>query len=619
MESVQPRPAETSPAEEALSEPWTTDDHLKELILEKERELSEMNELRVQGLEDIIRNKDLAAQNSRKRYEKLKEDFLYNLKLIEDRDAELERYDAQFMGLKNSIRERDGEISELRAKIAELQRKNEALLEKVEEQEGFLATRTAEARERGEEERLKYEQELRKERERAEEQRRKWAQDLRRREEEAGAQHQDLVSTYDEMLRSREEEFMRRETEYQGRFHEIESKLAEKQRAFDALERSLAEKGAALGAFSADVARLQKENRDLKWRIEDEAKLHSAREQETIAGMAATIRQVNGEKEAAEARIEELLRSMHDVETAFVAQKSQSKEDIAQIQTVAKEEAEELRRDMGQRLQTAEQRLQDAQRRNEVLAEEKAALEQALQDGHAKAQKEQSDLEEARQRRDAERDAEVSSLRSQLAQVQKSAATQLEETKQRLQAQHDNEAGSVRAQLSVAEESAKDLQRRLDDALEDLSSVNSANEDLLAQVQALHAQSGGVDQAHAAVQTRGRVSPNPGLQDPLVSQALKGAPSPLFSDDCGFASPVDSKTSRMINGWGSPKDSPEVDEPTRLKDENEALRGVIGAMRREMELISLRSDPAQSPTTQVATAEGLTGRIPLPPTPLLPS
>eukprot|EP00975_Prorocentrum_lima_P022388 4709972-Prorocentrum_lima.AAC.1 len=101
--------------------------------------------------------------------------------------------------------------------------------------------------------------------------------------------------------------------------------------------------------------------------------------------MAATIRQVNGEKEAAEARIEELLRwvcpgpipspssplmqdpcrSMHDVETAFVAQKSQSKEDIAQIQTVAKEEAEELRRDMGQRLQTAEQRLQDAQRRNE--------------------------------------------------------------------------------------------------------------------------------------------------------------------------------------------------------------------------------------------------------------
>eukprot|EP00968_Pinguiococcus_pyrenoidosus_P004443 scaffold300_cov258-Pinguiococcus_pyrenoidosus.AAC.22 len=61
MESVQPRPAETSPAEEALSEPWTTDDHLKELILEKERELSEMNELRVQGLEDIIRNKDLAV------------------------------------------------------------------------------------------------------------------------------------------------------------------------------------------------------------------------------------------------------------------------------------------------------------------------------------------------------------------------------------------------------------------------------------------------------------------------------------------------------------------------------------------------------------------------------
>ena len=57
-------------------------------------------------------------------------DFQYNLKLIEDRDAELERlflradtrasdvvcrYDSAFVNLKNMVRDRDAEISDLKA------------------------------------------------------------------------------------------------------------------------------------------------------------------------------------------------------------------------------------------------------------------------------------------------------------------------------------------------------------------------------------------------------------------------------------------------------------------------------------------------------------------------
>ena len=45
----------------------------------------------------------------------------YNLQLIEDRDGELERYDAAFANLKNVLRDRDAEASDLKVSIDELE------------------------------------------------------------------------------------------------------------------------------------------------------------------------------------------------------------------------------------------------------------------------------------------------------------------------------------------------------------------------------------------------------------------------------------------------------------------------------------------------------------------
>lgn len=45
------------------------------------------------------------------RYDKLKEDFKFNLGLIEDRDVELGRYEATIQGLKECLRDKVREIS----------------------------------------------------------------------------------------------------------------------------------------------------------------------------------------------------------------------------------------------------------------------------------------------------------------------------------------------------------------------------------------------------------------------------------------------------------------------------------------------------------------------------
>ena len=53
---------------------------------------------RVQSLEVALQEKHSALKEQRSKFDKLKEDFKYNLRLLGERDAELARYDALFAG-----------------------------------------------------------------------------------------------------------------------------------------------------------------------------------------------------------------------------------------------------------------------------------------------------------------------------------------------------------------------------------------------------------------------------------------------------------------------------------------------------------------------------------------
>jgi hypothetical protein len=64
---------------------------LSQVIKHKERELQEFNELRYAQLTSIIAERDALLLDSAKRFEQLKEDFHYNLTLIEARDFEIDR------------------------------------------------------------------------------------------------------------------------------------------------------------------------------------------------------------------------------------------------------------------------------------------------------------------------------------------------------------------------------------------------------------------------------------------------------------------------------------------------------------------------------------------------
>ena len=53
---------------------------------------------RIETLEKSVQEKDIALQTEKGRFLELKEHFKYNYKLLDERDRELEKYDATYAG-----------------------------------------------------------------------------------------------------------------------------------------------------------------------------------------------------------------------------------------------------------------------------------------------------------------------------------------------------------------------------------------------------------------------------------------------------------------------------------------------------------------------------------------
>ena len=93
---------------------------LQELVQQKENEWREAQELQIESLQSALKEKERQLSNEKVRFRKLKEDFEYNLKLLEERDQELQRYDALFLQVRNINSARDGEVSDLKIQLDEL-------------------------------------------------------------------------------------------------------------------------------------------------------------------------------------------------------------------------------------------------------------------------------------------------------------------------------------------------------------------------------------------------------------------------------------------------------------------------------------------------------------------
>ncbi|CAF3391432.1 unnamed protein product [Rotaria sp. Silwood1] len=90
------------------------DQTLKQLALQKEKEWLAVMQERLVALEATVENRDQQLAELNQKYNRLSEDFKYNLKLIDDRDKELATFDNRFKEMKKILNEKNSEISELK-------------------------------------------------------------------------------------------------------------------------------------------------------------------------------------------------------------------------------------------------------------------------------------------------------------------------------------------------------------------------------------------------------------------------------------------------------------------------------------------------------------------------
>lgn len=86
-------------------------------IRQRERELHEMQDLRISQLEAEITKRDNLLVEVSKRYTQLQEDFKYNLGLITARDMEINRLDEAVKARTTDFESADNENRSLRIKI----------------------------------------------------------------------------------------------------------------------------------------------------------------------------------------------------------------------------------------------------------------------------------------------------------------------------------------------------------------------------------------------------------------------------------------------------------------------------------------------------------------------
>ncbi|XP_021344290.1 coiled-coil domain-containing protein 57-like, partial [Mizuhopecten yessoensis] len=161
----------------------------------------------MQTLEAAYKDKDRQLQEEKAKFTKLKEDFKYNLKVLEERDKELETYDLTFSELKSSLNVKNGEMSEMKIKLDDMKTWSDRENQAREELQLHYQQRLKEKQAEIDSYRCSKDSELQQERKEFENFKRTLQRKLTEVEEELDTQRRELSAEFDDALKRREHEF----------------------------------------------------------------------------------------------------------------------------------------------------------------------------------------------------------------------------------------------------------------------------------------------------------------------------------------------------------------------------------------------------------------------------
>ncbi|KAJ1128676.1 hypothetical protein NDU88_007051 [Pleurodeles waltl] len=545
-------------------------DELAELLVSKEQEWKELQARRVSLLETALKDAKRQLQDQSQKFSRLKEDFTYNLRLLEDRDRELERYDTMFTQLKTVENAKQAEVSELKIQIEKLQ---QAVNKEIQTREGLqhqYKQRLKEHQLELEKMRSSKDGEIDRHREDYEKLKRQLERKIQEVEGELGLQKQELMMEFDIEMKKREHEF-RLQMDEMGTLvlsHELKVKLLTKE--LDVLRETGIKTAESLQTAEAANVELEKMVKHRKWELKDIAAVKDARIKELKNKLHEIQLSWKKEEETFQRKHEQLDRFARERDAAL---KTMKEAHIAQEQVLENQIRE---------LQVAKETLEMAQRRmqwthSDTLAEKDATIE--------KLQCEMQTLKSAWDAHIAQISSETVSKDLQLQSMQKEEMKlkadlvrchqDLERYKQQLSQGVERERLLERAKVQVeldwqkrcenaeriqyqkSEEVIQGLTAARDKVAAELQEKNRVLQEVEAVLSAVTVER---DRAVRALQTHGVLPERENQADPGDGKHLSGT------------------------------DFPSV-EIRKLQEQNSGLRAVIAGMRKEMEALSEPSVP----------------------------
>ncbi|XP_062976273.1 coiled-coil domain-containing protein 57 [Elgaria multicarinata webbii] len=246
-----------------------TEKDFNELLSCKEQELKELQARQIHFQKTTLQETQKQLQEMNRKFNSLKEDFTYNLKVLEERDRELERYDTLFTQLKMVENAKQAEVSDLRIQVDKLQ---QALARETKKQEVLQYQYKQKLKEHQLElERLhsSKDSDINQHCEEYENMKHQLERKLQEVEGELALQRQELLVEFDAEVKKREHEFRQKADEMSNIVlsHELKVKLLTKE--LEVLKEVGVKVAESLKVAEATNLELEKEVKCKDWEMKD--------------------------------------------------------------------------------------------------------------------------------------------------------------------------------------------------------------------------------------------------------------------------------------------------------------------------------------------------------------
>ncbi len=241
----------------------------KQVVYTKEKELQEIREYHVQELE-----RNLMQQKSEKKelgnfLDKLRDDFKYNLRLIDGLDVELDRYESMLEHVKACLKDKETEVGELSKHVEDLLNRESDIQERETATVIYWQAKCKDLRDGMDRLKWSKEEAIREARKEASKARAQLSKRVLEAEDALEVSRRELTASFEDIIGQREQESKSRESILQSEIDTKREQVADEERKVHMLNAEILALRNEIASLQRDLSTAQREARAEMRKIDD--------------------------------------------------------------------------------------------------------------------------------------------------------------------------------------------------------------------------------------------------------------------------------------------------------------------------------------------------------------